>query len=218
MRPAFDNDEVEKEIAAYLRNYGRYTDQGKIRVMFPVGLKALQNITGTGSHSHTIKGRDKRKIEWLHVAARLALASGSEPAASAAVTLMTGVLGKAHNERRCMTLFDTEVRPFAFDRVRAMVHTDETAARVKKLDAQFREYARKLADNATFGGPTLQERIEIRVDTIPVLYMYPFSEYTDGEVGQYPLTRLVYTVSFLLAQRGTLQYLLLNATACLGGV
>ncbi|KAL3206508.1 hypothetical protein MRX96_040012 [Rhipicephalus microplus] len=121
------------------------------------------------------------------------LASGSEPAASAAVTLMTGVLGKAHSERRCMTLFDTEVRPFAFDRVRAMVHTDETPARVKKLDAQFREYARKLADNATFGGAPLQKRIQTRVDSITVLYMYPFSDYTDSEVGQYPLTRLVYT-------------------------
>ncbi|KAL1414610.1 hypothetical protein MTO96_007285 [Rhipicephalus appendiculatus] len=160
-------DEVESEIAAYLRNYGRYTDQGNVRVMFPAGLTALQHITARSGAGQGRIERNKRRIEWLHVAARLALASGSEPAASAAVTLMTGVLGKAHNERRCMTLFDTEVRPFAFDRVRAMVHTDETAARVKKLDAQFREYARKLADNATFGGAALQERIEIRPMTVP---------------------------------------------------
>ncbi|KAH8040517.1 hypothetical protein HPB51_011213 [Rhipicephalus microplus] len=183
----------EWEIAAYLQNYGRYTDQGKVRVMFPDGLTALQKIIGKNSKDLMLVEKNKRRLEWLRVAARLALASGSEPAASAAVTLMTGVLGKAHSERRCMTLFDTEVRPFAFDRVRAMVHTDETPARVKKLDAQFREYARKLADNATFGGTPLQKRIQTRVDSITVLYMYPFSDYTDSEVGQYPLTRLVYT-------------------------
>ncbi|XP_049520646.1 uncharacterized protein LOC125944319 [Dermacentor silvarum] len=118
---------------------------------------------------------------------------GSEPAASAAVTLMTGVSGKAHGERRCLTLFDTEARPFAFDRVRAILHTDETAAMVKKLQAQFRDYLRKFADNATFGGRTVQERLSSRVDSIGVLFMYPFSDYTDAEVGQYPLTRLVFT-------------------------
>ncbi|XP_075539915.1 uncharacterized protein LOC142574786 [Dermacentor variabilis] len=179
---------VKREIAAYVRNYGRYTSQGRVRVMFPKGLEAFKRA------NKKVKAVDRvaRQVQWLHVAARLALATGTEPAASATVTLMTGVVGKAHSERRCLTLFDTEARPFAFDRVRAMLHTDETAARVKKLQVQFREYARKLANNGTFAGAIVQERLTSRVDSIPVLFMYPFSDYTDDEVGQYPLTRLVY--------------------------
>ncbi|KAL3206509.1 hypothetical protein MRX96_040013 [Rhipicephalus microplus] len=39
----------EWEIAAYLQYYGRYTDQGKVRVMFPDGLTALQKIIGKNS-------------------------------------------------------------------------------------------------------------------------------------------------------------------------
>ncbi|XP_054923410.2 uncharacterized protein [Dermacentor andersoni] len=130
-------DPVEEEIAAYVRNYERYTFQGRVRVMFPAGLGALKPL----NQSHTQPtGRYARLIEWLHVAARLALATGIEPAASAAVTLMTGVLGEAHSERRCLTLFDTEARPFAFDRVRAMLHTDETAAMVKVHPRLFRKH------------------------------------------------------------------------------
>ncbi|XP_065280482.1 uncharacterized protein [Dermacentor albipictus] len=182
-------DPVEEEIAAYIRNYERYTFRGRVRVMFPNGLGALKT---TRRQSDSI-GRQARRVQWLHVAARLALATGIEPASSAAVALMTGVVGKAHSERRCMTLFDTEARPFVFDRVRAILHTDETAAKVKKLQVQFREYVRKMAANATFVGALVQERLTRRVDSVPALFMYPFSDYTDAEVGQYPLTRLVYT-------------------------
>ncbi|XP_077508586.1 uncharacterized protein LOC144119964 [Amblyomma americanum] len=184
------NDSIREQIAAFADFISMYDDsEGKIRIMYD----AVLSYAATFNNLHASTRYDTLRVHmWLHLAARIALATGIEPAATAVLVLMGGILGKAHAERRCLTLFDTEVRPFAFDRVRAMLHTDDAAARGRELYAKFIEYSKLFMRNASFASPELQEFMIRRIDELRLLFMYPFSNMTDDEVGQYPLTRLVY--------------------------
>ncbi|XP_077534573.1 uncharacterized protein LOC144146503 [Haemaphysalis longicornis] len=117
------------ELHEYLSGFTKFTGlHGGVRLMYidqyPAILAIIQQYTANN---------DELLAYWetLHLALRVALLTGREPGASAALTLLAGTNFEASPERRCLTFFDFELRPLAYDRVRAMLHTDYIASTIK---------------------------------------------------------------------------------------